>query len=180
MFALFKRFRCRGTKPFDSFDSKVTEHFLLFGKSKFLYFECLIIEAVVQEVQKIRNNCLSTFAFQKVYQMVVGCRQELNQDFTNNTNTRFFDIQKFDIIKIFNDLATYFLKLMSGWITIGHKISAAFFPFLMHSVNGTRYSLVWTETIYTFHENISEYNCIYTADNQWSGDLESRITFQSA
>ena len=40
--------------------------------------------------------------------------------------------------------------------------------------------LVFTETIYTFHENVSEYSCIYTADNQWSGDLESRIAFQSA
>ena len=89
------------SKPFDSFDSKVVQAVSDFlANPRFSYFEILVIEAVEQEVQKIRNNSLSTFGFQKVYQMVVGSRQEFYQDFTNNTDTRLFDIQKFDIVKI--------------------------------------------------------------------------------
>ena len=44
----------------------------------------------------------------------------------------------------------------------------------------TFFGFVRAKSVSTFHENISEYNCIYTADNQWSSDLESRIAFQPA
>ncbi len=66
--------------------------FFLF-ESKLFHLEVLVVEAVEQEVQKIRNNCLGSFAFQKIYQVVVGCRKEFDKDFSNDTNTRFLCIK---------------------------------------------------------------------------------------
>ena len=72
-------------------------------------FEVLIVEAVEQEVEKIRNNCFGAFAFQKLCQMIVGSRKEFNKDFSNDSNTRFLNVECLYIIKIIDDLFTNFL-----------------------------------------------------------------------
>ena len=47
-------------------------------------------EAVAEEINQIRHNRLGAFAFEKLRQMVIGRRKELNQNFADNTDTRFF------------------------------------------------------------------------------------------
>ena len=93
MLAGRKCFGCRSTEPFQSFDTKISCCGFFLFESKLFYLEVLVVEAVEQEVQKIRNNCLGSFAFQKIYQVVVGCRKEFDKDFSNDTNTRFLYIK---------------------------------------------------------------------------------------
>ena len=152
-----------------------------FLKSQFLYFEVLVVEAIEQEVQKIRNNRFSSFGFQKLHKVVVGGRKELYKNFSYHTDSWLFHIQQFNmIVKIFNNFSAQPVKTTSGRITVGNEVLTYLFPFLMHGIDRTRYSLVWSQAIHTFHENISEYNGIHSAYSEWRSQLKARMLFQSA
>ena len=58
-----------------------------FLRTQIFGLEVLVVEAVEQEVQQIRHDSLSTFGFQKFYQMVVGSREEFYQDLANDADT---------------------------------------------------------------------------------------------
>ena len=60
--------------------------------AKVFCLEVCIVQAVHEEIQKIRTDCLGTLGLQKLYQIVVGKRQELHKDLADNTNARFLDI----------------------------------------------------------------------------------------
>ena len=75
-------------------------------------FEVLIVEAVEQEVEKIRNNCFGAFTFQKLCQMIVGSRKEFNKDFSNDSNTRFLNVECLYIIKSLMISLQSFLNLL--------------------------------------------------------------------
>ena len=92
MFTCFECLCCRCTKPLQCLDTKIAECGFGFLKSKFFYLEVLVIEAIKQEVQKIRNNSFGTFTFQKFYKIVVCRRKEFDKNFSNNTDTRFLNI----------------------------------------------------------------------------------------
>ena len=56
------------------------------------HFEVLVIEAVEQEVQKIRHDGLGSFALQQLYQIVVGGREELDKDLAYHAYPGLFNI----------------------------------------------------------------------------------------
>lgn len=140
-------------------------------------FEVLIVEAVEQEIKKIRNNCLSPFAFKKLCQMIVGSRKEFNQDFSNDSNTRFLNVECLDIIKIIDDIFTKFLESLTGRIAFGYKLLNNFSPFTVNLICGSRYGLVRTHTVNTFHKDISEYCCVDSTKNQCRRKFKSRVIF---
>ncbi len=53
---------------------------------RYFCLEVSVVEAVQQEIQQIRTDCLGALGLQKLYQIVVGKRQELNKDLADNTN----------------------------------------------------------------------------------------------
>ena len=55
--------------------------------------EVLVVEAVEQEVQEIRDNSFGSFTFQEVYQVVIGSRKEFDENFADNADTRFLNVQ---------------------------------------------------------------------------------------
>ena len=179
MFTFCKCFGSRSTEPFQSFDSKISCCCFGLLHSQMGNFEVLIVEAVEQEVEKIRNNCFGAFTFQKLCQMIVGSRKEFNKDFSNDSNTWLLDIKCLDIIKIIDDLFTKLLKSLTGWISFGHKLLNNFSPFAVNLICSSRYGLIRTHTVNAFHKDISEYCCVDSAENQCRRKFESRIIFQS-
>ena len=57
-----------------------------------LALEGLIVEAVEDEVQKLRLDSLSALALQKLNQMVVCGGRVLDQNLTDNSDLRFFHV----------------------------------------------------------------------------------------
>lgn len=92
VFAFFESFCCRGAEPFQRFYADVSKGCFFLGKAKLLYLEILVVEAIKEKVQKVRHNSLCAFAFQKVYQVVVGCRKEFHENFSYDTDAGFFNI----------------------------------------------------------------------------------------
>ena len=80
------------TVMFQIGDQEVVNMCRRFLFAKVFCLEVGIIQAVHKEVQKIRTNCLCTFCFQKLYQIIVCQWKEFDKDFSYNTNTRLFDI----------------------------------------------------------------------------------------
>ena len=111
MAALCKSFACRLSHPFDCFDSPVCHGCLGLLESKIFYLKVLIIEAVAHEIDQIRYNCLSAFRFQKLCQMIICSRQELDKDLTYDAHTRLLHITDRNGIKFVNHFAAHFLKL---------------------------------------------------------------------
>ena len=85
MLTLLKLLDCRTSQPVDQPDTRIGHQRRRFLGAKILCLEVQIIEAVGHKVDQIRYNGLSPFFFQKLGQVIVGSRQEFNQDFTNDT-----------------------------------------------------------------------------------------------
>ena len=111
--------------------------------------------------------------------MIVSSRKEFNKDFSNDSNTRFLNVECLDIIKIIDDLFTKLLKSLTGRISFGYKFLNNFSPFVVNLICSSRYGLIRTHTVNTFHKDISEYCCVDSAENQCRRKFESRIIFQS-
>ena len=111
MAALCKGFACRLSHPFNCFISPVCNGCFGLFEAKILYLEVLVVEAVAHEINQIRYNCLSTFRFQKLCQMIICSRQELDKDLAYDAHTRLLHIANWDGIKFMNHFAAHFLKL---------------------------------------------------------------------
>ena len=93
MLACCKCFSCRSTEPFQNFDTKISCCGFFLVESKLFNLEVLVVEAVEQEVQEIRDNSFGSFTFQEVYQVVIGSRKEFDENFADNADTRFLNVQ---------------------------------------------------------------------------------------
>ncbi len=82
------------------------------------HLEVLVVEAVEQEVSKIRNNCFGSFLFQKIYQVVVGCGRNLTRISPTTPTRGFFISSNSMIVKIFNDLTAETFEFTSAWIAV--------------------------------------------------------------
>ena len=171
----------RSPEPFYRFDAQVPDKGFGFLHPQVGYLEVLVVEAVEQEVQKIRNYRLSALALQKLHQIVVGGGQEFHQDLAHHAYPWFFDIQKFNVVvKVCDNLLAEFLEPAPGWMRSGHKFCAHLLPFLMHGVHGARHCLVGPQPVYAFHKDIAEYGGVKPPQYQGRGNLESRVALQSA
>ena len=93
MLACCKCFSWRSTEPFQNFDTKISCCGFFLFESKLFNLEVLVVEAVEQEVQEIRDNGFGSFTFQEVYQVVIGSRKEFDENFADNADTRFLNVQ---------------------------------------------------------------------------------------
>ena len=75
------------------------------------YFEVLVVEAVLHEVDQVGNDRFGSLCFQQVYQMVVGSRQEFYKDLADHAHARLLDIEDLDIVKVIDDLTAEFFEL---------------------------------------------------------------------
>ena len=69
-----------------------------------LRLEVRIVEAVQEEVSHLRLNRLSAFPFQKLYQVIVGSRKVLDQDLSDDTDSRLLLIRDGKIVEFRHDL----------------------------------------------------------------------------
>ena len=110
MAALLQSLICCFSQPVDGSETKICDGCLGFLESKLFNLEILVVEAVADKVDKIRNNRFCPFCLQKICQVVVGSRQELDKDLTYDTNARLFLIGDRDRIKIMDHLTAHFFE----------------------------------------------------------------------
>ena len=81
--------------------------------------EVAVVEAVEQEVNQVRHNGLGSLCLQKLYQMVVGSRQEFYQDLADDADFRFLLVGDRNVVKFPDDLTADLLELArrsdNGW-----------------------------------------------------------------
>ena len=111
MTAFRKCLICSLTNPVDCLNTYISKECLGFLKSKIVNLEILIVEAVRHKVDQIRYNRLSAFSLQKFCKVVIGCREEFNQDLSYNTNTWFLLITDGNRVKIVYHFPAHLLKL---------------------------------------------------------------------
>ena len=128
MAALGKFFCSSATEGFQSFDSGISKEGAGFFHAKLFCLEVGIVEAVEQEVHQIRDNSFSTLCFQKVYQMVVGSRQEFYQNFAYHTNFGLALIGDGQIVEIVDDVSAQLLELSDGRIGVSKGRSCRCLP----------------------------------------------------
>ena len=98
--------------------------------------------------------------------MVVGSRQKFNENFSYDSDAWLFDIQRFNGIKIMNDLVAEFFEFPAGRITFRYEFLHDLCPFPVNLVCRAGNGLVWTHPVNAFHENISKYSSIQSTQNQ--------------
>ena len=84
--------------------------------------------------------------------MVVGLRQEFNQNFSDDSDTRLFLIRNRNAVKIFDDLAAHLAVGKEGRMLAADKGLTAFEPFFMNGIGLTLYFFIRTHTVETAHE----------------------------
>ena len=114
VFTFGKCFACRSAQPFYSFDAQVAEQRLGLLESQVGYFEVLVVEAVLHEVDEVRNDCLGSLRLQQVYQVVVGSRKEFDKNLADHAHARFFDIQDLNVVEIRDDVAAELFEFPAG------------------------------------------------------------------
>ena len=114
--ALLQGLICCFSQPVDGSETKICDGCLGFLESKLFNFEILVVEAVADKVDKIRNNRFCPLCLQKICQVVVGSRQELDKDLTYDTNARLFLIGIGIVSKSWTISRHIFLKV--PWLTL--------------------------------------------------------------
>ena len=69
----------------------------------------LVVAAVEQEIGQIRYYGLCTFRLQKIHNVVVGSRQELDQDLSHDADPGFFLVGHWQIVEVADDLTAHLL-----------------------------------------------------------------------
>ena len=64
----------------------------------------------MSESEKVGHNGLSTLFFQKFYDIIICKRMIFNQNLSDYADSRFYYIQKFQLVKLFHYVPDIFLK----------------------------------------------------------------------
>lgn len=158
--ALLQSLICCFSQPVDGSETKICDGCLGFLESKLFNLEVLVVEAVADKVNKVRNNRFCAFCFQKICQMVVGSRQELDKDLTYDTNARLFLIGDRDRIKIMDHLTAHFFEGTMADAAACYEGNDALLPDFVLAVYDTLFQLIRTHAIYAFHQDITEYGTV--------------------
>ena len=130
--AFFQCFVGGSTEFFQRPDTQIGFGCGRFLHAQFLCFEIVVIEAVEEEVQQIRNNSLCTFGFQKISQIVVCHRHEFYKNLAYDTYLRFLDIPSWKHIKVMYDLTTeLFVFPMTDHLCGRYIVCNLLYPFFM-------------------------------------------------
>ena len=73
--------------------------------------ELRVVEAVHEEVHKVRDDSLGSLSLQQIDQMVVGRRQELDEDLADDADARLCDLGDRKAVKVADDRAAELLEL---------------------------------------------------------------------
>ena len=70
----------------------MSDTFGLLAETKVICFKACVVEAVEQEIGQIRYNGLCTLGFEKLHQMIVGSRMELDKNLADIADARLLDV----------------------------------------------------------------------------------------
>ena len=87
--ALCEFISCSAAQPLKEIDAQTADLLGLLAHAEIVCFKARIVEAVEQEIGQIRYDSLCTLGFEKLHQMIVGSRMELDKNLADNTDTRF-------------------------------------------------------------------------------------------
>ena len=180
VFALLELCNCRAPQPVDQLNARISEHRRALLESKVLYLEIRIVEAIAEEIDQIRHNRLGAFAFEKLRQMVIGRRKELNQNLADNTDTRFFLVRNRNVVKVADHRAADLFKTGMTQVFGRNEINTDFLPFPVNPVCRALFLLIRTHPVDTFHHDITELRRIAETDCKIRCNLEARIFFETA
>lgn len=79
-------------QPLKEIDAQTADLLGLLAHAEIVCFKARIVEAVEQEIGQIRYNGLCTLGFEKLHQMIVGSRMELDKNLADNADARFLDV----------------------------------------------------------------------------------------
>lgn len=111
MCTLLKCRACRRAQPLERLD---TEHGIargLFAHAEFFCLELVVVQAVEQKVEKIRYDRLSALGFKQLGEVIVRLGMELDEDLTDDTDTRLFHVPAGQFIEFLDDLAAHPVEL---------------------------------------------------------------------
>ena len=111
--------------------------------------------------------------------MVVCSRKEFDKDLSYDTNTRFLLITDRNQVKLMHHFVAHFFELAVADTAALQEGNDSLLPDLMFTIDDSRLQLIWTHTINTFHQNISEYRTITYSFDKRKCQFESRVAFQS-
>ena len=133
--ALCEFISCSAAQPLKEIDAQTADLLGLLAHAEIVCFKARIVEAVEQEIGQIRYDCLCALGFEKLHQMIVCSRMELDKNLADNANARFLDVFARKVVKIADDLAAHFLELAVGeHLFLGNKGDNLFFPFFVQLV----------------------------------------------
>ena len=111
MLALFKRGACGGAQPFERLDAEQRIARGLFAHAKLVCLELVVVQAVEQEVEKIRYDRLCALGFEQLREVVVRLGVELDEDLSDDADARLFHVPAGQFIEFFDDLAAHPVEL---------------------------------------------------------------------
>ena len=107
----FSKCFCRCTAQlFQKCDSEVCDRCGTLFRTEVLGLEVLVVKAVEQEIHQVRHDCLSTFGFEQVDQIIVCCRQKFYEDLADDADLRLLLIGDRKRIKVMYDLTAELLN----------------------------------------------------------------------
>ena len=137
----------------------------------------LVVEAVEQEIHKIRHHGFSPLFFKKLHNMVVGKRRELYKDFSYDSNLRLFFRGEWNIVKV-TDNALYILtELKKRNALLGKAFLTDFLPFLMYRFRCTGLQFIRSCGIEKTHKEVSIDHTLQGSCKKRNCDFKARSGF---
>ena len=112
--------------------------------------------------------------------MVICRRQELDKDLSDNTDAWFLLITDRDQVKLMYHLMAHLLELAVADTASCQEGNNSLLPDFMFTIDNSVFQFIRTHTVNAFHQDVSKDRTIADAFDQWKGQLEARIAFQSA
>ena len=140
-----------------------------------LGLEVAVVEAVQQEVHKIRHYSLGTFFFKQFHYMVVCKRREFNKDFSDYTYSWLFDIESWKIIKVFYNASDISLELTEVRLSYRQRVNYTISPLLMQSVCSSFFLFIRSCSIQNPHKEIAVYYSLHSLYYHGRSHLKSLI-----
>ena len=139
----------------------------------------LVIEAVEQEVHKIRHHGFSPFFFKEFNNVVVGKRRELYEDFSYDSNLRLFFRGKWNIVKVSNNTLYILTELKKRDALLGKAFLTDFLPFLMHGFCGPGLQFIRSCGIEKTHKEVSVNHTLQGSCKKRNRHLKARSGFHA-
>ena len=178
--ALLQGLICCFSQPVDGSETKICDGCLGFLESKLFNLEILVVEAVADKVDKIRNNRFCPSASRRSARWLLAAGRNLTRISPTIPTRGFFSSEIGIVSKSWTISRHIFLKV--PWLTLlpVTKAMTRCSPDFVFAVYDTLFQLVRTHAIYAFHQDITEYGTVNDAPDQRQCQLKARVALQSA